>query len=62
MQGDDGAATFIGLQGEAVVGVVVEEVFGEGCCTKGVLQDEEVAFPIGITVGIIFPELVPGEP
>lgn len=62
MQGDDGAATFIGLQKEAVVGVVVEEVFGEGCCTEGVLQNEEVAFPVGITVGIVFPELVPGEP
>lgn len=55
VQGDDGTATFVGLQEEAVVGVVVEEILGEGCCTEGVLQDEEVAFPVGITVGIIFP-------
>lgn len=40
----------------------MEEILGEGCCTKGVLEDVEVAFPVGITVGIIFPELVPGEP
>ena len=62
VQGNDGPAAFVGLQEEAVVGVVVEEVFGEGCDAAGVLQDEEVAFPVGITVGIVFPELVPGEP
>ena len=34
---------------------------GEGGGTEGVLQDEEVAFPVGIAVGIVFPELVPGQ-
>ena len=62
MQGNDGAATFIGLQEEAVVGVVVEEILGKGGCAEGVLEDEEVTFPVGIPVGIVFPELVPGEP
>ena len=46
---------------EAVVGVVVEEILGEDGGAEGVLEDEEVAFPVGITVGIVFPELVPGE-
>ena len=50
VQGNDGTAAFVGLQKEAVVGVVVEEILGEGCGTEGVLQDEEVAFPVGITV------------
>ena len=62
VQGDDSAAAFVGLQEEAVVGVVVEEILSKGRCAEGVLQDEEVAFPVGITVGIVFPELVPGEP
>ncbi len=47
VQGDDGPTAFVGLQEEAVVGVVVEEVFGEGCSAEGVLQDEEIAFPVG---------------
>lgn len=62
VQGDDGPAAFVGLQEETVVGVVVEEILGEGCSAEGVLQDEEIAFPVGIPVGIVFPELVPGEP
>ena len=37
-------AAFVGFQEEAVVGVVVEEILGEGCCTKGLLEDVEVAF------------------
>lgn len=55
VKGNDGPTSFVGLQEEAVVGVVVEEILGEGCGTEGVLQDEEVAFPVGITVGIVFP-------
>lgn len=39
VQGDDGPASFVGLQEEAVVGVVVEEILGEGSGTEGVLQD-----------------------
>ena len=62
VQGDDGPAAFVGLKEDAVVGVVVEEILCEGGGTECVLEDEEVAFPVGITVGIIFPELVPGEP
>ena len=62
VQGNDGPAAFVGLQEEAVVGVVVEEILSKGRCAEGVLQDEEVAFPVGIAVGIVFPELVPGEP
>ena len=60
VQGDDCPATFVGLKEEAVVGVVVEEILGEGSRTEDVLQDEEVAFPVGISVGIVFPELVAG--
>ena len=30
VQGDDGPAAFVGFQEEAVVGVVVEEILGEG--------------------------------
>lgn len=62
MQSDDGPASFVGFQEEAVVGVVVEEILGEGCGTEGVLEDEEVAFPVGIAVGIVLPELVTREP
>lgn len=62
VQGNDGPAAFVGLQEEAVVGVVVEEILGEGGSTEGVLQDKEVAFPVGIPVGVVFPELVAGEP
>ena len=62
VQGNNGPAAFVGLQEEAVVGVVVEEILGEGCGTEGVLEDEEVAFPVGIAVGIVLPELVTREP
>ena len=54
-QGYDGTAAFVGLQEEAVVGVVVEEILCEGGGTESVLEDEEVAFPVEIAVGIIFP-------
>lgn len=41
----------------------MEEILGEGCCTKGVLlQDEEVALSVWISVGVVLPELVPGKP
>ena len=62
VQGDDCPATFVGFQEEAVVGVVVEEILSEGRGTECVLEDEEVAFPVGIAVGVVFPELVPGQP
>ena len=55
-------AAFVGFQEEAVVGVVVEEILGEGVGTEGILQDVEVASPVGISIGVVFPELVAGEP
>lgn len=58
VQGNDGPAAFVGLQEEAVVGVVVEEILSKGRCAEGVLQDEEVAFPVGVTIGVVLPELV----
>ena len=58
VQGDDGPAAFVGFQEEAVVGVVVEEILRQGCCTKRILQDVEVAFPVGITVGLVLLELM----
>ena len=55
-------AAFVGFQEEAVVGVVVEKILCKGCCTKRILQDVEVGFPVGGSVGIVLPEFVPGEP
>lgn len=48
VHGDDCPAAFVGFQEEAFVGVVVEEILREGCATKGILQDIEVALPVGI--------------
>lgn len=62
VQGDDGPAAFVGFQEEAVVGVVVEKILRQGCCAKRILQDEEVALPVWISVGVVLPELVPGKP
>ena len=62
VQGDDCPAAFIGFQEEAVVGVVVEEILRQDGTTEGILQDEEVTLPIGISVGIVLPELVTREP
>jgi len=55
-------ATFVGFQEEAVVGVVVEKILRQSSGTEGILQDEEVAFPIGISVGVVLSELVSGKP
>ena len=52
-------AAFVGFQEEAVVGVVVEKIRRQSRGTEGVLQDVEVAVPVGISVGVILPELVP---
>ena len=60
VQRNNRPAAFVGFQEEAVVGVVVEEILRQGGTTEGILQDVEVAFPIGITVGVVLPELVPG--
>lgn len=58
VQGDNCPAAFVGFQEEAVVGVVVEKILRQGCCAKRILQDEEVAFPVWISVGVVLPELV----
>ena len=58
MQRDDCPAAFVGFQEEAVVGVVVEEILRQGCTTEGILQDVEVAFPVGIAIGVVLPELM----
>ena len=62
VQGNNRPAAFVGFQEEAVVGVIVEEIFRQGGTTEGILQDVEIAFPIGISVGVVLPELVPGKP
>ena len=62
VQGDDGPAAFVGFQEEAVVGVVVEEILRQGCTTEGILQDEEVAFPVRIPIRVILPKFMPGKP
>ena len=62
VQRNDCPAALVGFQEKAVVGVVVEEVFRQGGTTEGILQDVEIAFPVGITVGVVLPELVPGKP
>ena len=43
------------------MGVVVEKVLGKGAGAKGVLQDGEVGFPVGVSVGIVFPKLMAGK-
>ena len=58
VQRNNRPAPFVGFQEEAVVGVVVEKILRQGCCAKRILQDEEVAFPVGISVGVVLPELV----
>lgn len=58
VQGDNRPAAFVGFQEEAVVGVVVEEILRQSGGTEGILQDVEVAFLVGISVGVVFPELV----
>ena len=60
VQRDDCPAAFVGFQEEAVVGVVVEEILRQSCGTENTLQDVKVAFPVGISVRVVLPELVPG--
>lgn len=62
VQLNDCPAPFVGFQEEAVVRVVVEEILRRGSGTEGILQDVEVAFPVGIAVGVALPEFVPGKP
>ena len=54
-------AAFVGFQEEAVIGVVVEEILRQGSGAEGILQDEEVAFPVWVPVGVVLPEFVPGS-
>ena len=55
MQRDDGPAAFVGFQEEAVVRVVVEQILRQGGTTEGILQNEEVVFPVWIAVGVVLP-------
>ena len=58
VQRNNRPASFIGFQEETVVGVVVEEILRQDGTTEGILQDVEVAFPVGITVGLVLLELM----
>lgn len=58
MQCNNRPAAFVGFEEEAVVGVVVEEILRQGCCTKRILQDVEVGFSVGVPVEIVLPELM----
>ena len=62
MQRDDGPATFLRLEEEAVVGVVVEEILRQGCAAEGILEDEKVALPVWISVGIVLSEFMTRQP
>ena len=62
VQGNNRPATFIRFQEETIVGVVVEEILRQSCGTESILQDVEVALPIGISVGVVLPELVSATP
>lgn len=50
MEFDDGLAAEGGFEEGEVLGVVVEKVLGKGAGAKGVLQDGEVGFPVGVSV------------
>ena len=52
MEVDDGLAAGGGFEEGEVLGVVVEKVLGKGAGAKGVLQDGEVGFPVGIAGGL----------
>ena len=60
VQRDDGPAAFVRFQEKAVVRVVVEEILRQNCGTESILQDVKVAFPVGISVGVVLPEFVAG--
>ena len=50
MEFDDGLAAEGGFEEGEVLGGVVEKVLGKGTGAKGVLQDGEVGFPVGVSV------------
>lgn len=62
MQRDNGPAAFVGFKEEAVVGVVVEEILRQGCAAEGILEDEKVALPVWISVGVVLPEFMTRQP
>lgn len=62
VEADDGLAAGDEFEEGEVIGIVMEKVLAECGGAKGVLQDVEVGFPVGITVGVVLPELVPGKP
>lgn len=40
----------------------MEEILRQSCGTESILQDVKVAFPVGISVGVVLSELVSGKP
>ena len=50
MEADDGLAAGDGFEEGEVIGIVMEKVLGKGAGAKGVLQDGEVGFPVGVSV------------
>ena len=61
MKINDGLAAGGGFEEGEVSGVVVEEVFTEGAGAEGVFEDGEVGFLVGVTVGVVFADLVAGK-
>lgn len=62
VQCDNCPAPFLRLEEDAVVGVVVDEILRQSCGTESILQDVKVAFPVGISFGVVLPEFVAGKP
>ena len=58
---DDGLAAGGRFQEAEVIGVVVEEALREGCCAGGPGEDGEVGLEVGVSVSVVFPDLVAGE-
>jgi len=58
---NDGLAAGDGFEKGEVIGIVMEKVLAECGGAKGVLQDVEVGFPVGVSVGIVFPKLMAGK-
>ena len=61
MEVDDGLAAEGGFEEGKVFGVVVEEALRESGGAKGAGKDGEVGLKVGVTVGIVFPDLVAGK-
>ena len=58
---NDGPAAGGGFEEGEVSGVVVEEVLTEDAGAEGVFEDGEVGFLVGVTVGVVFADLMAGK-